>query len=172
MKHLAIPAALFLLCLALPASLSARDKKHDLDLGGMDRAFVGWVALDPESYYDLGYSRAEWEDVISHENLKFHQDMKRQCSGGWTVAGAKDSKDENTAGNDLYIKFSDASFSTGYVLSLSVHFINLKTNSEMASIPAHKYGGHLCGLAACLEQELDEVNRKLEEKLGCAVPER
>jgi hypothetical protein len=166
MKRFVVPVALFLLCLALPASLAARDKKQPPPMAGMDRVFVGWVALDPELYFDLGYSRAEWEDVILHENLKFQENLKRQCSRR-TVAGAKDAKDQNTAGNDLHIKFSDVSFSSKYVLYLSVQFIDLKTNTVVAVVDYDHYYGSLCGLERCLEKELDQVNQELQEQLSC-----
>ena len=81
---------------------------------------------------------------------------------GRTITAAKDKGDENAAGNDLYIKFSDASFGKNYRLKLSVHFIDPKTNSEIASIPVRTYTGRLCGLVSCLEKELDEVGRKLQ----------
>lgn len=172
--------------MALPVSIAAREKKKVPDLTNINRVFIGWINLNPEEYFDLGYSRAEWEDVIRHENMRLQEHLKAGCDQGrkiergatsseprfGSVTGAKDSKDENTAGSDLFIKFSEASFDTGYVLHLSVHLIDLKTNSEVASIPAHNYKGHLCGLTTCLEQELDEVNRKLEEQLSCSVPER
>jgi hypothetical protein len=183
MKRFVIFAVLFLLCLALPASVEAREKKQTPDLTNMKHIFLGWVALDPETSYDLGYTRPEWEDVIHHENVKFQKSFQTQCATGFetvagittsipgfrTIMGAKDSKDENTAGNDLYIKFSNVNFSTGYVLTLSAHLIDLKTNTEVATIPAQKYTAHLCGLMGCLESELDQVNRKLEQQLSCPL---
>jgi hypothetical protein len=184
MKRFVISVVLF--CLALPVSLAARDKKPVADMKNMNHVFLGWVALDPEEAYDLGYSKAEWEDVISHENVKFQEYFNKQCTTGsmvgvhttstvprfQTITGAKDSKDEKTSGNDLYIKFSDVSFSTGYVLNLSAHFINLKTNTEVASIPSQKYRAHVCGLVGCLEQELDELNQKLQKQLSCKLADK
>jgi hypothetical protein len=167
MKRAMIVAVFLTLCLALPTSLEARDKKSAPELTNMNHVFLGWVDLNPEAYFDLGYSKEEWEDVIRHENVKFQEYLSTQCSPNRTVAGAKDSKDEKTAGNVLYIKFSDVIFSTGYVLHLSVHFIDLKTNSEVASIPDQSYSAHLCGLVGCLESELDQVNRKLQKQLSC-----
>ncbi|MGA3080930.1 MAG: hypothetical protein ABSD44_06065 [Terracidiphilus sp.] len=117
MKRFAISAALFLLCLALPASLAAGGKKEPLPMAGMNRIFVGWVDLDPGSYYDLGYSREEWEDVILHANLEFQEKLEGQCSHSRTIVAAKDKKDENTAGNDRAgSSNSDSGLSGGSVL--------------------------------------------------------
>ncbi|MGP8271305.1 MAG: hypothetical protein ACLQLH_14660 [Terracidiphilus sp.] len=181
MKHWTL--AVLLVCMLIPSvSFAKKNKNPVADLSDKSRIFIGWINLDPESYFDLGYSREEWEDVIRHENVRFQGNIESQCSRtqksvdgtnqssaatSQRVTGAKDSKDENTAGNDFYVKFEDASFSTGYVLSLSVHVIDLKTNTEIASIPAHSYGGHLCGLTGCMEQELDQVNRKLDKQISC-----
>ncbi|HEY1208939.1 MAG TPA: hypothetical protein VGE85_06205 [Terracidiphilus sp.] len=180
-----------LMGLLIPAvSYSAKGNKPAVDLTKMNHIFIGWVDLNPEAYFDLGYSRAEWEDVIRHANMKLQEHLKTQCDLGRvkergatsvvtsleprfeSVTGAKDSKDENTAGSDLFIKFSEASFDTKYVLHLSVHLIDLKTNTEVAIIPLNNYKGHLCGLVDCLDQELDTVNVKLEEQLSCIVPKR
>ena len=84
---------------------------------------------------------------------------------GRTVTAAKNKGDENAAGNDLYIKFSDVTFGTNYRLLLSIHFIDPKTNSEIASIPARTFGAGLCGLVGCLEEELDKVGAKLQTEV-------
>ncbi len=167
MKRGTLFVVLFLFCAALPFSVEARDKKPVLDLTNVQHVFVGWADMDPESYFDLGYSKAEWEDVIHHENVIFQKKVKEGLSPRFTsIAAAKDRSDENTVGNDLYIKFSDVVFDTGYVLHLSVHVIDLKSNTEIATIPEHKYKGSLCGLTTCMEQEFNEVDAKLQALLG------
>ena len=154
--------SLLLFCMVLPASLMARDKKPNVDMSNMNRIFLGWVDLDPYNFAELGYSKAEWADVIGNANATFQQKCQSKYLAGRTIALAKDKGDENAAGNDLYIKFSDAAFGGDYRLRVSVHFIDPKTNSEIASIPLEKYTGRRCGLVSCLNKELEEVGRKLQ----------
>jgi hypothetical protein len=173
MKRRTFIAVLFFFCAALPVSVEARNKKAGPDLSNVQHVFVGWADMDPESYIDMGYSKAEWEDVIRHENVVFQKKFKEGLKLRFTaVVAAKDKSDDNTAGNDLYVKLSDVSFDTGYVLHLSVHIIDLKTNTEIASIPYRRYTGHLCGLTTCMEQEFFEVNNKLQAILGGHVEKR
>jgi hypothetical protein len=162
MKRVVIAAALLLLCISFPISLMARDKKPSVDMSGMNRIFLGWVDLDPYNFAELGYSKAEWADVIANANATFQQKCQSKYLAGRTITLAKDKGDENVAGNDLYIKFSDAAFGRDYRLRLSVRFIDPKTNSEIASIPLKKYTGRLCGLVSCLHKELEEVGSKLQ----------
>jgi hypothetical protein len=167
MKRWTFIAVLLFFCTALPVSVEARNKQAGPDLSNAQHVFVGWADMDPEAYIDLGYSKAEWEDVIRHENVVFQKKFKEGLKLRFiTVVAAKDKSDENTAGNDLYVKFSDVSFDSGYVLHLAVQIIDLKTNTEIASIPYRRYTGHLCGLTTCMEQEFDEVNTKLQVLLG------
>ena len=109
-----------------------------------------------------GYSKAEWVDVIGNANAAFQQKCQSKYLAGRTVTLAKDKGDVNADGNDLYIEFSDAFFGKDYRLRVSVHFIDPKTNSEIASIPLRKYTGRLCGLVSCLDKELEEVGSKLQ----------
>jgi hypothetical protein len=131
----------------------------------MNRIFLGWVDVDPSNFAQLGYSKAEWIEVIGSANQTFQQSCQSKYLTGRTITLAKDKGDENAAGNDLYIKFSDAVFGKDYGLRLSVHFIDPKTNSEIASIPVRAYMGHLCGLVSCLDKELDQVGTKLQVKV-------
>ena len=173
MRRVTLFVVLFLFCAALPFSVEARDKKPVFDLTNAQHVFIGWVDIDPENYFDLGYSKAEWEDVIRHENVVFQKKFKEGLKLRFTtVTAAKDRSDENTAGNDLYVKFSNVSFDTGYALHLTVHIIDLKTNTEIATIPEQKYKGSLCGLTTCMEQEFYEVNTKLQAILGGHVEKR
>jgi len=145
-------------------------KAHPVDLSNMNRIFIGWVDVDPDAYNKMGYTtREEYEDVILHANMKFQETLKSKCAPGRTVVGAKRSLDENTTGNDLFIKFFDASYSEKYVLDLSVRFIDLKTDTELVAILVDHYAAGLCGLERCLEKELDQVNRELQKQLQCKV---
>jgi hypothetical protein len=161
MKRILV-TSLLLFCMALPASLMARDKQTSVDMSNMNRIFLGWVDLDPHNYAELYYSKAEWADVIGKANATFQQKCQSKYLAGRTITLVKDKGDENAAGNDLYIKFSDATFGADYRLRVSVHFIDPKTNSEIASIPLKTYTGRLCGLVSCLDKELEEVGRKLQ----------
>lgn len=169
MKRLVAVSVLLLLCISSPASLHARGKESTkestVDMSNLNHIFLGWIDLDPEKFLDLGYSRAEWADVISGVNSRFQKNCEAQYLSGRTVTAAKDRADENAAGNDLYIKFSDVSFGTNYRLYLSIHFIDPKTNSEIASIPARTYVAGLCGLVGCLEDELDKLGTKLQTEV-------
>jgi hypothetical protein len=165
MKRLLVSSVLLLLCFSSPTSVQARGKESTVDMRNMNHIFLGWIDLDPEKFLDLGYSRAEWADVIAGVNSRFQKNCQSQYLSGRTVTAAKDKADENPAGNDLYIKFSDVSFGTNYRLLVSIHFIDPKTNAEIASIPARTFGGSLCGLVDCLEQELDKVGAKLQTEV-------
>src|ERR1035437_870414 len=71
-------------------------------------------------------------------------------------------KGENAAGNDLYIKFSDVQVDYDhYHLILSIHFIDPKTNSEIATVPVRPYYGNDWGRRNYLKAALDEVGTKL-----------
>jgi hypothetical protein len=162
MKRLVVTAVLLLLCVSFPTSLTAGDKTPSVDMSKMNRIFLGWVDVDPSNFAKLGYTKSEWIEVIGNANQTFQQNCQSKYLAGRTITLAKDKGDENAAGNDLYIKFSDAVFGKDYRLRVSVHFIDPKTNSELASIPLRTYTGHLCGLVSCLDKELEEVGRKLQ----------
>lgn len=167
MKRLTTIAVLILLCIALPASLEARGKKSVADMSNMNRIFLGWVDIDTNSYRDLGYeSREDWAKVIENKNKEFQDDFQSRLSHRHTIVAAKDKGDENSAGNDLYVKFSDASVDHGYKLHLSVHLIDLKTNTEIASIPHLVLNGHLCTLSGCIAKDLKVVSEKLQSMIG------
>jgi hypothetical protein len=173
MKRLVVPVALFLLCLALPASMAARDKKPIPNVSAVRHIFFGWIAPDSNAYYDLGYTTmAEWDSVIDHANIRFQQYLKSKYLPDRTVMGAKDKKDENITGDELYVKFSDVSFDTHYVLHLSIHLIDPKTNAEIGVIPSLKYRGHLCALEGCLDQEFDQLSEDLKFYFQGGRPEQ
>jgi hypothetical protein len=170
MKRLVISAILLSLCLALPASLGARDKKPAVDMSGMKHIFLGWIDLGSDNYRRLGYSfREDWDKIIERENLNFQQDFQSNLPTGRTVSAAKNKEDVNTTGNDLYIKFTDVAFEpdhtsafTTYTLHISVHFIDLKTNTEIASIPDLKLDKSFCTLKKCLSIDLNEMNEQMQ----------
>jgi hypothetical protein len=157
----------FLFSLALPASLTAKKKAAPVDVKGMNRIFLGWVDISPDEYHHQGYSsREEYLAVINHANAWFQKSCQSRAFAGRTMTAAKDRSDENTAGNDLYVKFSDVVYDHEYRLHVSVHFIDLKTNTEIGSIPLKIYTAHVCGLEGCLDKELEKVNEALQKEFA------
>lgn len=172
MKRLVLTAIWLSLCISLPSALEAGSKKSSVDMKGMNHIFLGWVDMSPDDYHRQGYStREEYLAVINHANTVFQEECKSKVFSGRTMTAAKNRSDENTAGNDLYVKFSDAVYDHGYRLHLSIHFIDLKTNAEIGSVPLKTYKGHLCGLEACMNKELEEVRRELQKALGGGAAE-
>jgi hypothetical protein len=161
-----IVIAVSLLCVALPALLMAKQKAAPVDLKGMNSVFLGWVNISPDDYHHQGYAtREEYLAVINHANTAFQETCQKALSGR-TMTAAKSQGDENTVGNDVYVKFSDVVYDHGYRLHLSVHFIDLKTNSEIGSIPLKTYGAHVCGLESCLDKELGKVSEDLQKEFA------
>jgi|HubBroStandDraft_5_1064220.scaffolds.fasta_scaffold42919_2 hypothetical protein len=161
--------AVCLLSLTLPALLVAKQKATPVDLKGMNRTFLGWVDISPDDYHHQGYStREEYLAVINHANVAFQEYSQSKAFSGRTMTAAKSRDDESTAGNDLYVKFSDVSHDHKYRLHLSVHFIDLKTNTEIGSIPLNTYTGRVCGLEGCLIKELDKVSDELQKEFAGA----
>jgi len=161
-----ILTAVCLLCVALPALLMAKDKAAPVDLKGMNHVFLGWVDMSADDYHHQGYStREEYQAVINHANTAFQESCQKALSGR-TLTAAKSHDDQSTAGNDLYIKFSDAVFDHKYRLTISVHFIDLKTNAEIGSIPVKTYGAHYCTLEGCMIKELDKVSEELQKEFA------
>ena len=162
MKRLAVTAVLLLLCISFPSSLAARGKETSVDMRNMNHIFLGWIDLDPEKFLDLGYSKGEWTEVIGAANSLFQRNCQSRYLPDRTITAAKDKGDENAAGNDLYIKFSDVRVDyDNYHLILSIHFIDPKTNAEIATIPTRPYYGNDWGLKNYLKAALDEVGTKL-----------
>ena len=162
MKRLVVTAVMLLLCVSFPTSLTARDKTPSVDMSKMTRIFLGWVDVDPSNFAQLGYTKTEWIEVIGNANATFQQKCQSKYLAGRTVTLAKDKADENAAGNDLYIKFSDVRVDyDNYHLILSIHFIDPKTNAEIATIPTRPYYGNDWGLKNYLKAALDEVGTKL-----------
>lgn len=167
MKRLAMIAALLLLCISLPASLEARhkvprylNKESTVDMSKMDHIFIGWVDLGADDWALHGYeNKEEWADIIGSLNSSF----SRNLVPGKTITGAKNKEDVNASDNDLYIKFSDVRVDyDNYHLILSIHFIDPKTNSEIAMVPVRPYYGNDWGLKNYLKAALDEVGTKVQ----------
>jgi hypothetical protein len=158
-----IAAALFLmLCIGFPTSLQARDKQPVADMSNMNHIFLGWVDIGLDAYKYLGYeTREDWAKVIKDENLRFQEDFQTRMHGR-TIVVAKNRDDINTAGSDLYIKFTDAVVARSYKLHVTAHLIDLKTNTEIASIPDLVLNGHLCSLSGCIAKDLGAVSEKLQ----------
>jgi hypothetical protein len=162
-----IVVAVWLLIVALPVLLMAKQKAAPVDLKGMNHVFLGWVDISPDDYHKQGYSsREEYLAVINHANAEFQTNCQSKAFSGRTMTAAKSQGDENTAGNDVYVKFSDVSYDHKYRLHLSVHFVDLKTNTEIGSIPLNTYTGRVCGLEGCLNKELDKVSGELQKEFA------
>jgi hypothetical protein len=171
MKRLLVAAAVLLLAMSFPMSLEARHgvkryltKESAVDMKNMNHIFLGWVDMNPDEWAFHGYStKTEWTDVIGSLNAEFLRSLQVTYLPGRTITGAKDKGDENAVGNDLYIKFSDVRVDyDNYHLILAIHFIDPKTNQEIASIPVRPYYGNDWGLRNYLKAALDEVGTKLE----------
>jgi hypothetical protein len=167
MKRLVFAAVLILVCVASPTSVEARIAKSSVDMSNMNKIFVGWVGFDPDEYRLLDYdTKAEWVTVIDNINAYFQGDLKTNYLAGRTLSMAKNKDDENAAGNDLYIKFTNVSEDKGYRLHIAVHFIDPKTNTELAVIPEDRYGAHVCGLVGCMEKELGKVGELVNKQVS------
>ncbi len=158
--------AFCLLSLTLTPSL-AKDKPAPVDMKGMNRVFLGWVDISPDDYHHQGYStREEYLAVINHANTAFQEFTQSKAFAGRTMTAAKSRDEQNTAGNDVYVKFSDVSYDHKYRLHLAIHFIDLKTNAEIGSVPLNTYTAHMCGLEGCMIKELDKVGEELQKEFS------
>ena len=165
MKRFMLVLAL-LSCAGLQSSLYAKSEKKETtaDMSGAKKIFVGWVDLSPDEWHAWGYEgRQDWIETIKDVNRDFQNDCKSKYLSGREVTAAKDSNDENPAGNDLYIKFSDVQIDKNtYGINLSIHFIDPKTNTEIASIPSRLYRRkRMFEFAKYLGAALDEVGQKV-----------
>jgi hypothetical protein len=176
----------FLLCLVFPVPLMARShpprKETSADMRSLNSIFVGWVNLNPDEWVlythdtsgllGLGgsatsWSKAVWIDAINSLNSLFQQRCQSQYLSGRKIAAAKSNGDENASGNDLYIKFSDVRIDyDNYQLILSIHFIDPKTNAEIAMIPARPYYGNASGITEVLNAALDEVGKRVQVEVA------
>jgi hypothetical protein len=179
MRQLVFAVTLLLLCISFPTSLAARHKvprylkkESNVDMSKMEHIFLGWVDLGPDQWalYDFR-SRADWIDDIGVLNAGFLRDLQATYLHGRTITAAKDKSDENASGNDLYIKFSDIRVDyDNEHLFLSLHFIDPKTNAEIASIPVRPYYGDGHNVTESLKAALDEVGVKLQVEVTGETP--
>jgi hypothetical protein len=180
-KSLTLVATLLLLCISFPMSLAARnkvprylDKESSADMSHRNRVFVGWIDLEPEAWalYDF-HSRSDWTEVITALNADFVRGLQATYLNGRAITAAKEKADEDASGSDLYIKFSDVRVDYNHEhLFLSIHFIDPKTNSEIASIPARPYYGDGHNVTEYLKEALDEVGVKLQVEATGKAPEK
>jgi hypothetical protein len=148
--------------------MEAGSKKSTVDMSNIKTIFVGWVDLDPDEYRLLDYSTKEdWGRDIDKANAYFQGDLKSRFLAGRTLTMAKNRDDVNAAGNDLYIKFTDVTEDKGYRLHMTIHFIDLKTNTELAVIPSDVYSahGHFCLLEGCIQIELGKVGELIRKQV-------
>jgi hypothetical protein len=177
MKRFVLIAGL-LFCIGLQSPLWAKSKpkkETTADLSAAKTIFVGWVDLSPEEWSVWGYSsKEEWVNVIKDINLDFQSSCQGKYLAGRAVTAAKDSSDENTAGKDLYIKFSDVHIDhESYGIRLAIHFIDPKTNTEIASIPSHLYfEKRWFKFQLYMRAALDDVGEKLEVEVTGAAPKK
>jgi len=179
MKQLTFTVILLLLSISFPTSLAARhkvprylNKESSVDMSNMNRIFLGWVDLEADAWALYDYkSKADWSDVIASLNADFVRALQATYLHGRTITAAKDKADENSAGNDLYIKFSDIRIDDDNDhLILSIHFIDPKTNAEIATIPVRPYYGNGRGLTGDLKAALEEVGTKLQVEVTGETP--
>ena len=175
MKRFVLIAGL-LLCVGLQPPLEAKakpKKETTADLSAAKTIFVGWVDLSPEEWRVWGYpDKEEWVNVIKDLNLDFQSSCQGKYLPGRVVTGAKDSTDENAAGKDLYIKFSDVHIDhETYGIRLTIHFIDPKTSTEIASIPTRLYyQKRWFKFQLYMRAALDEVGEKIQvEVTGAAA---
>lgn len=150
-------------------------KETAADMSSAKTIFVGWVDLSPEAWRLWGYqNKEEWMGVISDLNLDFQGGCKGQYLAGRTVTAAKYVNDGDAAGNDLYIKFSDVNIDHDYYgIRLSIHFIDPKTNAEIASIPSRLYyEKRWFKFQLYMRAALDEVARRIQAEVTGAVPKK
>jgi hypothetical protein len=171
MKRLILILGL-LVCLGFHSPLEARGHKYSketpVDMSAVKTIFVGWVDLPPESWRLWGYeNQEEWTNVVRDLNLDFDSSCQGQYLAGRKVTFARDRNDEKAAGNDLYIKFSDVNIDHDYYgIRLSIHFIDPKTNTEIASVPFHLYyEKRWFKFQLYMRAALDEVSRKLQAEV-------
>ncbi len=170
MKRLLIPTVLFM-CVAFPTLAAAGrhsvprylTKESTVDMKSMNNICVGWVNLGPDEWKLHGYeTKDEWTEVIGSLNAAFQSYLGANLPGRSLVA-VKENGDENTPGScELYIKFSNVYVDyDNYHLVLSIHFIEPKSNTEIAAVPVRPYYGNDWGLKNYLNMALKEVGTKI-----------
>lgn len=180
MNRLIVVTALLACCL-FPPSLEARRhrpkrylyKETAVDMSARKNIFVGWVDLRPDDWALYGYaSKEDWAAIVDGLNGSFASSLRARWLPGRIVTAARNKEDEDTTGQDLYIKF-DASVDYGnYLLHVSMHFIDPKTGAEIGAIVGRPYFGNDWGFRQFLQAALEEVGRKVQvEVTGATTPE-
>ena len=181
MKHLTLAVTLLLLCISFPTSLAARhrvprylNKESSIDMSNLNHVFLGWVDLEPDAWALYGVaSKTDWTNIIGSLNATFARSLQVTYLPGRAITAAKDKADENATGNDLYIKFSDVQVDyNNYHLILSMHFIDPKTNIELATIPVRPYHDDEGDVKDYLKSALDEVGKKLQVEVTGHPPRK
>jgi hypothetical protein len=169
-----------LVCLGFYSPLEAHGPKNNpkettVDMSARKIIFLGWVGLSPDGWSLWGYhNKEEWMSVIADLNHDFQSSCKGQYLAGRTVIVAKDANDENAAGSDLYIKFSDINIDHNYYgIRLSIHFIDPETNTEIAAIPSRLYyEKRWFKFQLYMRGALDEVGTKLQVEITGGLPDK
>jgi hypothetical protein len=164
-----------LVCMGVQPALAVRrrgaklypDKETTADMSGKKKIFLGWVDMKEDEYATHSYpSKEVWASKILEMNAEFLRLCQTKLIDGKTVVGAKNKDDQNVAGYDLYIKFSDVVIDySHYHLYLSMHFIDPATNQEIGSLPARPYFGNDWGLVNYLKNALDEASQKIKVEI-------
>jgi hypothetical protein len=175
MKRFVIPAVLFSICLALPLPMMAlrhkvkeyNYKETTIDMSKMQRIFIGGINLPTEEGVLYGYEKSDWIELMAGLNSKLSR-----CILDRNVTVAKDKDDVNSAGYDLYIKFQDVNIDYEYYhLIVGIHFIDPKTNAEIAMIPARPYYGNEWGFKDFMIAALDKVCEEVQIEVS-GIPQK
>jgi hypothetical protein len=174
---IAIVAALMVSQVGLDAGRPKRylTKESTADMTAAKSVFIGWVDLGLDDWGVHGYStKPEWATAVDRLNNVLQRMSQTDWLPGRTVVGAKDLSDQNASAYDLQVRFSDVKIDYNtYQLYLSIHFIDPKTNAELAVIPARAYYGDDWGFVRYLKAALDEVGLKIQvEVLGALQKKR
>jgi hypothetical protein len=162
MRRLFVVAAL-LACLEAQAGPK---KETRVDMTAAKNIFIGWVGVSPDDWTTLGYAdKQSWVAVVDQNNQAFQQ----LCSKALVrrqITGAKGEADQSADGQDLHVKFSDVRFDTdSYRLYLSIHFVDPKSGSELASVPLRSYRAGHFSVDSCLRGALEKVSEKLQQEI-------
>ena len=128
--------------------------------------FVGWVDISPDDWIALGYTDKEsWLEVVKWNNEAFQYEVRRLLRGV-QLTGAKNRSDDDAAGHDLHVKFSNVMFDVeSYRLYATAHLIDTRSKSEIAKVVRKHYRGGRFTVNNCLQGAL----KQLAEAVAAAV---
>jgi len=144
------------------------EKETPADMTRAKNVYLGWLDMNPQDWATYGYStEEEWKQVINELNNWFQAMCRTKYLKGRNVTGAKNATDQNTLGQDLFIKFSKVSIDyDNLYLVLGIEFIDPKTDSVLGTIPVRQYYKGIFwtpwGFERYLYNDLEEVNLKLQ----------